>query len=332
MRYGASTFIWFSPFSNRTLDVIDRVKALGFDIIEVCVEDPETIDVDAIGARAAGAGVGVTVCGAFGPGRDLSSEDGAVRKAGLDYLRRCIDFAADLGSPFVSGPMYAAVGNTRLLDKAARREQWLRAVASLRPAASYAKERSVRLAVEPLNRFETDLINTVDQGLQLIREIGADNVGLLLDTFHMNIEEKDIPAAIRRAAGHIVEFHACSNDRGTPGEDHLPWREIAEALREARYEGPLVIEAFTPEIREIAKAVSIWRPLARSQDALAAEGLKHLRATFERYASFDASRHPRIKPRLKPGLTLLLKARKREHGGQVAGTSGREGFGRLGQP
>ncbi len=117
MRYGASTFIWVSPFSNRTLDLIDKVKALGFDIIEICVEDPETIDVDAIRARAAEAGVGVTVCGAFGPGRDLSSEDGAVRKAGLDYLRRCIDFAAGLGSPFVSGPMYAAVGNTKLLDE-----------------------------------------------------------------------------------------------------------------------------------------------------------------------------------------------------------------------
>jgi D-psicose/D-tagatose/L-ribulose 3-epimerase len=282
MLYGASTFIWVSPFSNRTLDVIDRVRALGFDIIEICVEDPETIDVAAIGARASAAGVGVTVCGAFGPGRDLSSEDGAVRKAGLDYLKRCVDFAADLGSPFVSGPMYAAVGATKLLDEAARREQFLRAVSSLRAAAAYAGARSVKLAVEPLNRFETDLINTVDQGLRLVREIGADNVGLLLDTFHMNIEEKDIPAAIRRADGRIVEFHASSNDRGTPGEDHLPWPAIAGALREARYHGPVVIEAFTPEIREIAKAVSIWRPLARSQDALAAEGLKHLRATFER--------------------------------------------------
>ena len=98
----------------------------------------------------------------------------------------------------------------------------------------------------------------------------------------MNIEDKDIPAAIARAAGHIVEFHACSNDRGTPGEDHLPWPDIATALSDVGFEGPVVIEAFTPEIREIAKAVSIWRPLATSQDALAADGLKHLRAIFER--------------------------------------------------
>jgi D-psicose/D-tagatose/L-ribulose 3-epimerase len=280
MRYGASTFIWVSPFSNKTLDIIDRVKAIGFDLIEICVEDPETIDVAAIGSRAARAGVGVTICGAFGPGRDVSSEDEAVRDTGLAYLRRCVDYAENLGSPFVSGPMYAAVGNTRLLDDKARRQQWQRAVGSLQIAAAYAAERSVKLAIEPLNRFETDLVNTVDQGVRLIGDIGADNAGLLLDTFHMNIEEKDIPAAIGRAVSHIVEFHACANDRGTPGEDHLPWPKIAEALKGARYEGPVVIEAFTPEIKEIARAVSIWRPLAASQDALAADGLRHLRAIF----------------------------------------------------
>ena len=281
MRYGASTFIWVSPFSNKTLDLIDKVKAIGFDLIEICVEDPETIDVKAIGARAHAAGVGVTICGAFGPSRDMSSEDDGVRKAALAYLKRCIDFAAELGSPFVSGPMYAAVGATRLLDDEARREQWKRAAANLGAAAGYASARSVKLAIEPLNRFETDLVNTVDQGMRMIKDIGADNAGLLLDTFHMNIEEKDIPAAIERASGHIVEFHACSNDRGTPGEDHLPWPKIAKSLRAANYDGPIVIEAFTPEIREIAKAVSIWRPLAASQDALARDGLRHLRAALE---------------------------------------------------
>jgi D-psicose/D-tagatose/L-ribulose 3-epimerase len=96
----------------------------------------------------------------------------------------------------------------------------------------------------------------------------------------MNIEERDIPAAIRRAAGRIVEFHACGNDRGTPGDDHLPWREIAAALRDVRFRGPVVIKAFTPEIKEIARAVSIWRPLARSQDALVEDGLRNLRAAF----------------------------------------------------
>jgi D-psicose/D-tagatose/L-ribulose 3-epimerase len=280
MRYGASTFIWVSPFSNRTLDLIDRVKEFGFDLIEICVEDPDTIDSSAIRPRAKKAELSVTICGAFGPDRDLSSEDEAIRRTATSYLRRCIDFAHDLGSPFVSGPMYAAVGNTRLLPDKARRTQWKRSVDGLRAVAAYAAERSVKLAIEPLNRFETDLVNTVDQGMKMVEDIGAENVGLLLDTFHMNIEEKDIPEAIRRAAARIVEFHACSNDRGTPGEDHLPWQAIAAALQEARYDGPIVIEAFTPEVREIARAVSIWRPLAKSQDALAKDGLNNLRAVL----------------------------------------------------
>jgi D-psicose/D-tagatose/L-ribulose 3-epimerase len=269
MRYGASTFIWVSPFSNKTLDLVDRIKEFGFDLIEICIEDPGTIDPFAIRARAERVGVGVTVCGAFGPDRDLSSEDESVRKTGLSYLRRCIDIAQDLGSPFVSG-----------LPDDARRAQWSRSVSGLKETATYAAQRSIKLAIEPLNRFETDLVNTVDQGIKMVDDVGAENVGLLLDTFHMNIEEKDIPAAIGRAAGRIVEFHACSNDRGTPGEDHLPWKAMVEALRNARYEGPIVIEAFTPEVREIARAVSIWRPLAKSQDALAKDGLSNLRAAF----------------------------------------------------
>ena len=187
MRYGASTFIWVSPFSNTTLDLVDRIKAFGFDLIEIGIEDPDTIDPSAIHARAKSVDLGVTVCGAFGSDRDLSSEDASVRKAGLSYLRRCIDLAEDPGSPFVSGPMYAAVGNTRLLPDDARRAQWNRSVAGLKEAASYAAERSIKLAIEPLNRFETDLVNTVDQGIKMVDDVAAENVGLPLDTFHMNI-------------------------------------------------------------------------------------------------------------------------------------------------
>ena len=138
MQFGASTFIWVSPFSNRTLDLIDRAKAIGFDLLEICVEDPDTIDVEAIRAKAAQTDIGVTICGAFGASRNLSAEDDAIRGAGLDYLRRCIDFANGLESPFVSGPMYCAVGATRLLDKKAREKQWDRAVGSLKLAPAVA--------------------------------------------------------------------------------------------------------------------------------------------------------------------------------------------------
>ena len=210
MHIGASTFIWVSPFSNQTLDLIDQVKAYGFDLIEICIEDPATIDTAEIRRRLERAQLGVTICGAFGPNRDMSSEDPVVREAALRYTRRCIDIATELGSPVVIGPMYAGVGNTRMLTRSKRRRQWDRAVDSVTRAGAYAGEHGVTLGLEPLNRFETDLLNTVDQGVALLADIGRDDVGLLLDTFHMNIEEKGIPDAIRRAGRHIVAFHACA--------------------------------------------------------------------------------------------------------------------------
>jgi D-psicose/D-tagatose/L-ribulose 3-epimerase len=280
MHFGASTFIWASPFSNATLDLVDKVAGMGFDLIEICVEDPATIDPKAIRQRAEAAGIRTTVCGAFGPDRDMSSDDPAVRRNAIDYVNTCSDIAQTLGADIVVGPMYSAVGRTRMAEPEERAAQRALAAEGIREAAVYAQERGVRLGIEPLNRFETDLINTVDQGVVLVEEVGRPNVGLLLDTFHMNIEERDIPAALRRAGPHIFEFHACSSDRGTPGKDHLPWPEMASALRDAGFDGPVVIEAFTPSIKEIAKAVSIWRPLADSEDTLASDGLAHLHRTF----------------------------------------------------
>ena len=280
MRIGASTFIWVSPFGPDTLGLIDHVRELGFDQIEICVEDPDTIDVAVVRERLKRAGLAVSVCGAFGPDRDNSAEDPAIRAAAAAYTTRCVDIAADLGGSLVVGPMYAGVGATRMLDATARRQQWDRAVAALGPVADHAARRGVSLALEPINRFETDLVNTIDQGTRMVADIGRPNVGLLVDTFHMNIEEKSVPDAIRRAGPLILEFHACGSDRGTPGEDHLPWPEIATALHDVQYAGAVVIEAFNPKITAIARAVSLWRPLADSEDALAGGGLAHLRRLF----------------------------------------------------
>jgi D-psicose/D-tagatose/L-ribulose 3-epimerase len=278
IKFGASTFIWTSPFSNDTLDLIDKVAGAGFDLIEICVEDPATINTKAINKRLLHTGIGALVCGAFGPDRDVSSDDPSIRANGIDYINICSDIAAELGAPAVAGPMYSATGKTAAVSAEKRAEQWKWASENLAFSADHAATQHVSLAIEPLNRFETDLINTVDQGMELVRRIGRDNVGLLLDTFHMNIEEHSIPNAIRRAAGKIFHFHSCANDRGIPGKDHLPWPEIVNSLSDAGYTGPWVIEAFNPEIKEIAKAVSLWRPLAVNKDAIAYDGLKLMKS------------------------------------------------------
>jgi len=281
VRYGASSFIWVSPFGDDNVaDLARHVAELGFDVLEICIEDPGLVTGGAVRKAAEAAGVGVSVCGAFGPDRDLSHEDADMRRRGVDYLRTCIDLAAEVGSPHVAGPMYSAVGKTRLLPEEEREQQRGWAVESLRAAGEYAGERGVALAIEPLNRFETDLVNTVEQGLELCERIDLDNVGLLLDTFHMNIEEKSIPDAIRRAGGRLRHFHACENDRGAPGSGHVPWDDVATACRDIGYDGPVVIESFTAQVKSIARAAAIWRPLAVSQDELAEEGLRHLRKIF----------------------------------------------------
>ena len=280
MKFGASTFIWVSPFSNATLDLADKVRKMGFDILEICIEDPKTIDPKSILQRLEKTGIEALICGAFGPDRDASSEDPVVRGQAVDYIKKCIDFARELKSPVVAGPMYSAVGKTRLLSKDERQKQWQLAVDSLRKAGDYAGEQGVKLAIEPLNRFETDFINTVEQGLELLDRIANPNVGFLLDTFHMNIEEKDVAAAIRRAGSKIFHFHTCENDRGTPGTGHVEWSSVRDSLKDAGYKGPVVIEAFNSEIKEIARAVALWRPLAASPDSLAVDGLHFLKQLF----------------------------------------------------
>lgn len=278
MKFGVNTFVWVSPLTTAALaDLAPKVKQLGFDLLELAIEDTRGLDVAAVKAELARAGLATIVCGAFGPNRNLCSLDPAIRANAHEYLRWCIDAAAALGSPTVAGPMYSAVGKAHLEDPVARQAEWDRAVAGVAAAADYAAGRGVRLALETLNRFETDMLNTVAQALTFIRATGKDNVGLHLDTFHMHLEEKSSAAAIRLAGDKLYHFHACENDRGTPGSGQVRWAEVADALRAVGYAGPVVIESFTPAVKEIARAVCIWREIAPSQDGLAQDGLRFLK-------------------------------------------------------
>jgi D-psicose/D-tagatose/L-ribulose 3-epimerase len=277
---GASTWIWTSPFGDEALGLVGRAKEFGFDILEIAVEDPDLITAARVREAGEQAGVTFTVCGAFGPDRDLSHEDPAVRAIGIDYVKRCVDLAAELGAPHFVGPMYSAVGKTRMLDPLERDAQRALAVESLKHVADYAATRNVALAVEPLNRFETDLVNTAEQALELLELVGSDQLGVLLDTFHMNIDEKSLGDAVRLVGDRLLQVHTCENDRGTPGSGHVQWSELFAALRDIDFTGPLVIESFTPAVKEIAKAVSLWRPLDAQPDELARRGAAFLRESL----------------------------------------------------
>jgi D-psicose/D-tagatose/L-ribulose 3-epimerase len=275
---GVSTWVWVSPLTDERLaELAPKVRELGFDVIELQVEEPGQWDPGRAAELAAEHGLAAGLACVMPPGRDLATGDDEVAASTVAYLEHCVEVADRIGSGVVAGPMYAPVGRLWRLEPGEREATIALVAERLKGVAERAGERGVRLGVEPLNRYETSLINTVEQGLELVERVDSDACGLLLDTFHMNIEEKDPAAAAVAAGERIVHVHACGTDRGAPGADQFPWDGFRAALSQAGYEGPLVIESFTSEQEAIATAAAVWRPLAPSQDALAADGLSFLR-------------------------------------------------------
>lgn len=278
MRFGINTFVWVSPCTTAAVkELAPKVRDLGFDVLEVACENPDLIDPVQVKKVLDENGLQGIICGVFGPDRNICSQDAAIVENAKRYLRWLIDAAAEIGSPVVCGPMYSAVGKEHLEEEAARYNEWKKAVEGIREKAIYAKQKGIKLALEPLNRFENDMINVVAQGLKFCEETGMENVGLHLDSFHMHLEEKNSGDAIRSAGKRLFHFHACENDRGIPGTGQVRWEDIAKALKDIKYDGAVVIESFTPQVKEIARAVCIWREIAPSQDTLARDGLKFLK-------------------------------------------------------
>jgi D-psicose/D-tagatose/L-ribulose 3-epimerase len=276
MRLGISTWVWTSPASTEALErLIPHVAGLGFDVVEIPVESEGQFDVARARALADAHGVDVSVCAVIAGGRDLLVPAEAER--GVAYLQWSIDAAQRLGSPTVAGPFYSAVGRCWRQAPAERDRDLDTLAATLRRLGDYAAERGVALGVETLNRFETSFLNTTAQAVELIRRVDHPAVGLALDLFHLGIEEKSLGAALRAAGPYLMHVQVAENDRGTPGTGHLPWDEVAVALREIGYDGRVVIETFSDRVEAIARAAAIWRPLFPDSDTIARDGLAFLR-------------------------------------------------------
>lgn len=276
--FGVSAWVWSAPITTEKLaELAPRVAQMGFDLIEVPLENIGDMNHEAGGRIIEENGLSVSACVAMGPDRDLIHPDTSVRENGMAYVRRAVEATSKLGATNLVGPIYAAVGRTWQATPEARARDMDLLVSQLRKLAAHAADYGVVLCVEPLNRFETSFLNLTEQASEIIDRVDHPNCGLLLDTFHMNIEERSPGDAIRAAGSRLNHFHACENDRGAPGSGSIRWQEVAQALRETGYGGPVVIESFTSDVKTIARAAAIWRPLAVSQDALAQEGLAFLR-------------------------------------------------------
>jgi D-psicose/D-tagatose/L-ribulose 3-epimerase len=280
MRIGINTFLFTSPFTTASVKLFPKFKRWGFQTVEIPVEDPAHIDPARVRRELDRHGlVCGSVCACMGPGRDFRGTP-KEQKTAMKYCKALLDQMVVLGCPSLIGPVYSVVGKADAVEDAQKKKEWALVVKNLKELCRYAERRGRQICVEPLNRFETDFLNTCEQGLKLIRDVGSKALKLHLDTFHMNIEQKNQAAAILKAGRLLAHFHACGSDRGTPGGDHIAWKEIAAALRKIRYKGDVVIESFTTDVKVIARAAAIWRRIEPTRDEIAVKGIKFLKRTL----------------------------------------------------
>lgn len=280
IKFAISTWLWTSPFTTDTIALFPKIKAMGYDAVEIPMEYPEKIDGRKVKEALVENGLEGIACGAFGPSRDLTHDDPAVHHTCFEYIRQCFELCNQIDAKFLAGPMYSAVGKARMVPPEQRKIEWDRAVKNLRIVCEQAQQHGLMIALEPLNRFESDLINTAEDVLRLVTDINHPSAKILLDGFHMAIEERDIEKAIVTAGDKLIHVQVSENYRGTPGTGLTPWNAFKSGLDKIDYHGVVSIESFTPEIKELAGAVCIWKNLAESQDGFASEGITFLKRLF----------------------------------------------------
>ncbi len=278
MKFGVSLWLWTSPITNEVIEeYIPKIAGMGFDTVEVPVEDPEGLDYEAAKAVIDDHGLSVTTCAAMGPGRDLVHPDKDVRQTGMDYIKNSIIAASTLGADAFAGPLYAEVGRLWSMTDDERKSTEDRLVTQLNELTKVADSEGVTLCVEPLNRFETSFLNLTSQVIDIVDRVDHPSCKILYDLFHAGIEEKNLGDAMRLAGDRIYHVQLAENDRGTPGTGQFDWEGFAKAIKDINYDRHVVIETFSPGNVLLAKAASIWRPLAESPDQLAEDGLKFLK-------------------------------------------------------
>ena len=279
MKLGIHAYAWCSQWSNDTLHLIDQVQSLGLDFIEIPLMCLDTFDAATVRARLQTAGIGAVTSTVLLEGTDITSDDPAVRATGVDYLTACVEATHAIGATSFSGVIYAQ--HTRTLSRRPEARHWQYSADSLRKVARRARELGVTIGIEPVNRYESFLINTCEQALELKAMIGADNVRIHLDTYHMNIEEKSFYAATRRAGKDLVHYHLCENDRGIPGTGLVDWDGIFRGLAEIGYTGNAALESFVDCTDNMNTWV--WRQLAPDGNTLLREGVDFIRRKQREY-------------------------------------------------
>jgi D-psicose/D-tagatose/L-ribulose 3-epimerase len=283
MKYAINTLLWTAGFDQSHFDLLPRFREWGFDGAEIARFEFDSFPAAATRRAVEAAGLEAVFLSALTGESSIVAEDAAVRKGALTFLRQGIATAAEIGASTFVGPFCAPVGY--LPGRRRTADEWKRAVEGLQSLGPVLDEYNVHLAVEPLNRFETYFLNTADDAVRLCDEVAHRRVGILFDTFHANIEEKNIAKALALCGDHLKHIHTCENDRGVPGSGHIEWSSVFESIRTLGYDGWLSIESFGSTIPEIAAAACIWRDLAPSADAIGRDGVQFLKSSLAQAAA-----------------------------------------------
>jgi D-psicose/D-tagatose/L-ribulose 3-epimerase len=279
MKYGFNLLLWTANVDESTFPQLEKIKAWGYDGVELPVFDFNADRFKQVGKKLDQLGLGrtaVTVCTSY---ENPISPDAAKRKAGLERLKKAIDMCAAAGATHLCGPIHSALGE--FTGKGRTEDEWKWGKETLAKAADHAKANKVTLVVEYLNRFECYFLNCAEDTARFCREVNHPNLKMMYDTFHANIEEKSPRAAIKACADQMVHVHISENDRSTPGEGGVNWDANFAALKEVKYDGWLMIEAFGLALPELAAATKIWRKMFPSEEHLAKEGLKFMKKRMQ---------------------------------------------------
>ena len=270
---------WEKEWSADFLPYIKKVKNLGFDVLEInagAVVDMTDAQRKTLADAAKAEGVKLTYCIGLPAKYDVSSADETVRKNGISFVKSMLNGIHEMGGDTIGGIIYASWPMQVVPTYDEKMQMRARSLASLREIAPVTEAYGINYCLEIVNRFEQCILNTAAEGRAFVEELGSKNVKLLLDTFHMNIEETDIGEAIRSAKGILGHFHMGENNRRTPGTGRLPWAEIFRALRDIDYDGALVMEPFMKPGGQVGKDIRVFRDLSdnapiEKMDRLAAE-------------------------------------------------------------
>lgn len=276
-KFGMNLLLWSTDLQESQFGLLDEMKGIGFDGVELPVFNLDLDNFKKIGARCNSVGLGRTAVTVSTPDANPIDANPAVREAAVARLKQVLDCCAAAGVTHLCGPFHSALG--QFSGSGPTADEWSRAKDVLARVADYAKQSNVTLVMEYLNRFECYFVTCAADCARFCREVNHPNLKMMYDTFHANIEEKCIATAIKSCADQMVHVHISENDRSTPGEGHVDFATTFKTLKEVNFDGWMVCEAFGLALPDLAAATKIWRKMFPSEDHLCRNAL----ALMKRY-------------------------------------------------